>query len=361
MLIRDWQLSRLFQAEESGAGESSSAGAAIEAPVVDSSPAPEVSVTTTGSLDSDQHETFESYFDSLEEKSKSNETSTKDVESTPNTSEAMPNSATEDSVAAKRGGDAGDKVVDVQRDALVSLAKAYDWSDEELKGFTGEQLQRLIAREEKRAPQLQPQETEAEPGEQRQEQVDPFAEYVNNRRAALEAQGHDEDFINTEIERDQLLFSGNQQLQQQINHERSQHAFQQETAAFDNFLISELAPSFPDLIGTKSIRQEGPEQRAARQKVFQLYQALKQVRPNVSGEDLVRQAFTGVFGAQIQHRNQVAHANRMKSHSSRRMGSPSSTAPQNGVEWKGPTAQDPVLVEAMQRVTAERRQRVGAR
>lgn len=357
MLIRDCELSRLFHQEESGAGESAASGGVTEAPVVESSAAPEVSVTTTGPLDSDQHQTFESYFDSLEA-GKPTETSTEDA--TTSTSEAMPNSATDDSVADTVSVDAGDHVVEVQREALVSLAKAYDWSDEELKGFTGEQLQRLIAREEKRAPQLP--KAEAEPGDQqRQEQFDPFAEYAAERRASLEAQGHDEDYINTELKRDYLLFSGNQQLQHTIYQERQQAAARQELDAFDTFLITDEATRFPDLIGSKPRLQNSREQNAARGEVFKLYQALKQVRPNVSGEDLVRQAFNAVFSKQIQHRNDVAHANKIKAHSARRMGSPSSTSPQKGVEWKGKTEQDPVLIEAMQRVTAERRQRVGAR
>lgn len=363
MLIRDWQLNRLFEDEATDAGEGSSGAAAVvsDAPAVEA--APVVTENATGPLVSEDHSTFEAYFDSLDA-GKPTENSTEDT----------PAETPTESVTAESGGDAvgrttddaGDKVVDAQRDALVSLAKAYDWSDEELKGFTGEQLQRLIAREEKRL---------AQPGGQRTEPAanvdavpnaevsqNPFEDYVSKRTAQLEADGFDEEHIALEIERERLQYETNNQLVQTIHQERAQRAWEQETTAFDNFLLTEIVPKgFADLLGKKPYRQCSETEKVNRGQVFSLYKALQNVRPGVPGEHLVMQAFNGVFGEQIQHRTQASQSRKLIEHSKRRMGSPSSTAPQKGVEWTGPTAQDPVLVEGMQRVQAERRQRVGSR
>jgi|GEM_PF-3263847 len=367
MILQSW-LRGLYEDEAESAGESAAAGVVETStattepsvPDADTSAAAPSSEPVIGPLVSEDHDKFEAFFDQMDRENEAE-----------NTSKAKKNSASE-ATAAEGGDDAGNEpVAEVQRNALVSMAEAYDWTKEELKGFTSEQLKRLIDREEKRLSQATGQPADAEAKTEvpktpeSDEADDPFEAFAARRKVQLENQGFDEEYIDTEIERDRMLWDSNQQLQQQLltseqqrQQERMAHVWELEKQEFDNLLIARCSElGLRDIVGTKSYREltaAEQSQMQARSKVMQQYQVLRQTRPNFSPTALVQHAINSVFHDQIMHRDRVKRSRDIIEHSQRRMASTAPATAQKDAAWEGPVESDPVLVRAMQRVKNER-------
>lgn len=366
MLIRGWQLSRLFENEAEGAGEGAAAGATVESaatpePVVETNETP--AEPEPGQPDHAANVAF------VKEWAKTADADTVSATiTTTDTNKELPvertstDAVSDDDAAASSGNE--------QDELLLNLAEAYDFTREELKGISNEGLTSLIAREKRRQALVEtPAETVAEttpapeetPAGSQAVTFDQFAQAVRDNMAM---QGHDEDTIERQVQLEKLKWdreeaaftdahSARQETQwvrQQYEQERREQFQKAEQQGFLS-IAQGVAKIEKGLLPPPEGGTSTPEQTANLQRWYDSFNLVKQSSREVqelsktnlpaARAKAAHIAFTMTFPEVVAKRGQRAYADKQIAQANRVMGSPrSAKAPENGSQngnpWDSP-------------------------
>jgi len=272
MLVRGWELSRLFQAEESGAGESAGGGGQPPASPESSAPAPASSSSPYSVVDP-------GYTADAPEESSDDVLSDLKAENAPKESSAE-EAPTE---PAEKSADAGDNAEESAEsdedfsDELLSRAAALGYTVADIKSFRSEKsLEKEVSRveriQQRLAQQVSPQ---VSPAEQPEPTAAPDAAAEPDWQQMI-ADGYDEKFVEMQQrtwQRAQAAEAGLRQLQQAAQ----QREFESQVERFDQTL-ADLGEEYKSLFGEGSMRdvkKTSPESAKKRVEVFHKFQQLK--------------------------------------------------------------------------------------
>lgn len=263
MRIGEWELSRLFQAEESGAGEGASGGG-------ESSPAPSSSYSVVDpGYTADAPEPSESSSDVLADLK---------AENTPNKADADEAPSEPAAETADAGGNAEESAESDSdfSDELLNRAVALGYTVADIKSFRSEKsLEKEVSRVE-RLQQRMASRSAAPAEEPTQPKVEAPMDQAEPDWAQMIADGYDEKFVQLQQQtwqRAQAAEAGIRQLQQE--HQRRE--FDAQVQRFDATLAS-LGEEYESLFGKGSIaeaKKSSPEMAQKRVEVFHKFQQLK--------------------------------------------------------------------------------------
>lgn len=290
MLMRDWNLSRLFNAEEAGAGEGSggggdAGGSTAAAPATESASTSEYSATDPG------------YGDAVEESDdpladlKAENTTNKGTPADDEPADAAGDSEESNDAKAETTGDSAE---DDFSDGLLDRAVALGYTVADIKSFRSE---KSLAKEVERVERLQQRVASRQaPAPAPTPEVQPEAIAEPNWQALID-EGHDPQMIAFQqqswqraLAAEQRAMQAEQGIQQlaQLEQQRANKAFFE---GFDS-TIGQLGEEYESLIGTgtiQEIRASNPAQAAQisanRQQVLTEFADLKQ-RMTARGERL---------------------------------------------------------------------------
>lgn len=270
MLTRGWELSRLFEAEESGAGEGAGGGGAAPAPASSASAEPSSSYSAVDpGYVADAPDPSESTDDVLADLK---------AENTPNKADADEAPSEPAAEAADAGGDAEEPVESNEdfSDALLSRAVALGYTVADIKSFRSEKsLEKEISRVERLQQRMGDQapasaELPADPP------AEPAVDTSEPDWKQMVADGYDQKFVELQQrtwQRAQAAEAGMRQLQQE--HQRRE--FDAQVQRFDTTLAN-LGTEYESLFGAGSmadVKKASPEMAQKRVEVFHKFQQLK--------------------------------------------------------------------------------------
>lgn len=368
MLLRSWQLDRLFEQEAEGAGEGSSSATAV----VSDAPAETVAETTEtpsepepGQPDHAANVAF------VKEWAKTADADT--VSATITTTEPIKETPVVESTtdAVSDADDAVTSSGNGQDELLLELAEAYDFTREELKGISNEGLTSLIAREKRRqAAEAKPEETPTTTATEQTEtaaggtQTVTFEQLAQVIRDDMTEQGHDETAIERRLsleklnwDRQEALLNDARQAREETQWVRSQFAQERqqqfEAAERQGFfdIVAKVATTEKGLLPLPGETNAAPEKVENLNKWWQAFNDVKRVRRDV--QELAKTnlpaarakaaniAFTIAFPEVVAKRGQLAYAKKQLAQADKVMGSPrSAKAPDsgsfNGNPWDAP-------------------------
>ncbi len=358
-----WNLSRLFQQEESGAGEAAAGGGATDNDAPDSS-----AIETGNDVRESPAPDHVANVDFVKEWAKTADAGK--VSATVTTTETNNGTAVvETTTDAVSDDDAVTSSGKEQDQFLLDLAESFDFTREELKGISNEGLASLIARERRRSggagSETTTDNTTAETTATTTAaggtaetattaQSVSFEDYAQAVRESMAEQGHDETAIERQVsierlkwDRDEALLNDarvareeTQWVRQQFDEERRQQFAQAETQGFLD-IAKATALEEKGLLPKPDGKPGTPEQVENLNKWFHAFNQVKQVNPDV--QKLARTnlpaarkmaaniAFTITFPEVVSKRGQRAYANKMLSQADRVMGSArSARVPETG-------------------------------
>lgn len=381
MRLRYW-LSDVFQDEATDAGEGASGGS-----VVDSTPASDVSSTTSTETvdDTPSRDVAPSHAENVAfVKQWAAGDST--VTTTETTKEIPVETTSTDAVST--AGDAVATSGNEQDELLLSLAEAYDFTREELKGLSNEGLKSVLARERRlRASEISidgdktdtkenaettaATSTATAPKEQSateaQQEVS-FAQVAEVMTSKLLEEGYSEEAVQREValakqrwDREEAILSEARQARQEAQMTRQQYEQQQRVMArqveinnlfgvVDKF----VSMGHEDVFGKRGDANATPEQRANLEKFVQYYDVIRSKNPAISLETASHRAFAAAFPEVIAKRTALDHSRKILTQANRVMGSPvSAKAPEKGT-FNGNPWDSPAIVRHWERMQRNR-------
>lgn len=375
MLIRGWELSRLFQDEESGAGESAAAGTAVETVA---SPAAELQESDV-EPEPDQPD-HAANVEFVKQWSKTSDDAT--VTATATTTEPVKETPVgETSTDAVRDDDAAASSGKEQDELLLSLAEAYDFTREELKGISNEGLTSLIAREKRRQGPLETKADETETTTTETAAADPqkvtFDEVAQAIRDDLIEQGHGDDSIQRQLQiaklnwdRQEALITDARQareetqwVRQTFEQDRRQRFEDAERQGFFD-VVAKVAAVEKGLLPQPGTTNAPADQVENLNRWWQAFNDVKRVRRDVqelaktnlpaARAKAVNIAFSIAFPEVVAKRGQLTYAKKILAQADKVMGSPrSAKAPDTG-SFNGNFSDDPKIVRHWNKMLANR-------
>ena len=377
MLIRGWELSRLFEDEAEGAGEGSSGAGAVEAnesPAIEASSSEEPSSEPAGGVNHEENVAV------VQEWLSENRTDSTDALPTTATTDELvtPNPVVETTTDAVSNDDAAATSGNEQDELLLNLAEAYDFTREELKGVSNEGLRNLIAREQRRqgaaaAPTEEASATQAAgevAGDVTRVTFDQLADAI---REDMTEQGHDEATIERTVQREKLKWDREdalladarqareetQWVRQQYEQERRQQFEAAERQGFFD-IVANVAGMEKGLLPLPGEKNAPPERVENLNKWWQNFNLVKQSSAEVQAlartnlpaarAKAANIAFTMTFPEVVARRGQIAHANKILKQSRSVMGSAASAKPSSSVTWTGPLHEHPNVNRAFEKL-----------
>lgn len=374
-----WDLSRLFHNEESGAGEAASGGGTTDNSSTESA-ATETSSAEESVSESPSGVNHDENLAALAEWQAEQQTATitTDEPVKPNPVSATNTDAVSNDDAAALNGNGQDEL-------LLSMAEAYDFTREELEGISNAGLRNLITREQRREALANPpaetvddtvntQTTADGTGTQQTVVFDQYAQAIRDNMAM---QGHDEETIERQVQieklkwdREELLVNDARQareetqwVRQQFEQERRQQFEANERQGFFD-IVARAAGMEKGLLPMPGDQNAPPDQVANLNKWWTAFNDVKRVRRDVqelsktnlpaARAKAANIAFSIAFPEVVARRGQIAYSNKVLKQSRNVMGSVASAKPSSTTTWTGPLDESPAVNRAFEKMQRNR-------